>query len=84
VHAITQVWNRRAESQVKVISQQAKRVDFPAETRAGFTKRALKRLRGAHGVEKVAPVIAAIDDVIDRPWKLNSKPTCHCRKQTAQ
>ena len=49
---------------MEVIAQNAEGVDYPSETGAGFAKRIFKRLRSAHRFEEVAPVVAAVDDVV--------------------
>ena len=64
----------RAESQVEMVSQNREGVDFPPKSGAGLTQRGLEGTRGSGRFENVAPVIPAIDDVINRSWILNAKP----------
>ncbi len=60
-----------------MIPHEAKRVNIPPKADAGFTERVFECFRGAGSLEKVTSVITAVDDVIDRSGKLNSKATCH-------
>jgi len=47
---------------------------------AGFSQHRFKGLRRTHGLEHVAPVVAAIDDVIQRAGILNSYFAGHFTK----
>ena len=73
----------RAESQVEMVSQNREGVDFPPKSGAGLTQRGLEGTRGSGRFKNVAPVIPAIDDVINRSWILNAKPACHAPSKAA-
>ena len=83
VHAIAQVRNGCGQSQVEMVSQNREGVDFPPKSGAGLTQRGLDGTRGSGRFENVAPVIPAIDDVINRSWILNAKPACHATSKAA-
>jgi hypothetical protein len=77
VHPVAQVWHGRSERHVKVISQQAKSVNGPIKAGAGFSQGALERLGRTDRIEQIATIVAAIDDMINCPGKLNAKSACH-------
>ena len=77
VHPVDQVQHPRGERPLIMISQQAKGVDDPIKTGAGFSQGALECLRRTDGREEITTIVAAIDEMIDGPGKLNAKPTCH-------
>ena len=74
VHAVDQVRVGRFQGHMKVIRKHDKRVHPPAVADDRFTQCPLEGARRRDGREHRVgvPVIAAVDDVISRPGKLES------------
>jgi len=77
VHPFDQVRLGRLDGEVVMIAHEHIRVHMPAHQIARLAKCFEKRLGFADGEEKIAAVIAAIDDVIDRSGKLDAQPASH-------
>ena len=77
VHPLAEVRERGGEGQVEVVAHGREGVDHPIEPLAGFSQRAFERPGCAWGGENIPAIVAAIDDVINRVGKLDTKSTGH-------
>ena len=77
MHSSDQVWLRRLEGEMEVISHDDVRVHLPTEFFARFAQGADKRTAGAGRGEYLVLEIAAVDHVIPGARKLNAQSSSH-------
>ena len=77
VHPRDQVWLRRLEGEMEMISHDNVGVHSPTEFFARFARDAGKRTAGAGRGEDVVTEVAAVDHMIPGAGKLNAKSSSH-------
>lgn len=72
-HPCAQVWVGGFEREVKMVPHHDQGVNAPAAANGGFAQTRFEGARGIGGGENIAPIVAAIDDVIARPGEFQTK-----------
>jgi len=77
MHSFHQIRPRRFQREMEVIAHQSKRVQLPPRLLARLKQTPLERLRGRRQFKHVAPVVSAVNDVVNRAFVLDSRFSRH-------